>query len=244
MAADQPVAGVPRAANGDGVLGRSSGSRIVWVEDHQFVTDSGSMLLREAGFDLVAIVADGESLLRSYGSLKPDITLCDMALPGQFDGISLTKTLLAQDANARVVIFSADNRGPHVLEAILAGAVGYLDKTLGVSAVVDYLRRSISEPFVFDPMTLANFVAAVSASLNGVDGHVLSPRDRVVLQLLVNGEDTNAIANKLHVSVRTAKRTLTALYQSFGVSNRREAIARRLVRGSSATSQRTHLMKA
>jgi DNA-binding NarL/FixJ family response regulator len=201
-------------------------TRIVWVEDHEFVTESGAARLREAGFNVVGVLPDGDALLDSFSTLQPDLVLCDVTLPGELDGIAVTEALLSIWPSAKVVMFSADIRGPLVVDAILAGAIGYLDKTLGVSAVVDYLKKGASGQYVFDQRTTANFIETMKAAFSEVQDRALSPRDETILALLVSGVDTNGIASRLQLSVRTAKRALTQLYQALGVKNRREAVSK------------------
>ena len=233
MGATAPAHQAPRRQavdqDGAGNMARKPSSkpiRVVWVEDHQFVTDSGTARLEEAGFDVIAVLTDGEALLDRYSSLMPDLVLCDVWVTGETDGISLTEDLIGRHPQAKVVVLSADNRGELVMDAIKVGAVGFLDKTLGVPAVVSYLKRASEGEYVFDPETISHLIEAVRETLNRPQDHVLSPRDGQVLAFLVHGEDTEGIASRLHISVRSAKRALSNLYRELGVSNRREAVAK------------------
>lgn len=103
--------------------------RVLLVEDHPLVREALRQRLADLGFDVVATAVDGPSCVALYAEHRPDVVLSDVVLPG-FSGIEATRRLLATDADARVLLISADSDDRTLSAAVAAGAVGYVLKSV------------------------------------------------------------------------------------------------------------------
>jgi two-component system invasion response regulator UvrY len=101
--------------------------RVMLVDDHAVVRVGFRMLLADAGIDVVAEAADGEAACQLYPTVRPDLVVMDLSMPGM-GGIEAVRRLLAQDGHTRVLALSAYEDTAHPRRALRAGALGYLCK--------------------------------------------------------------------------------------------------------------------
>jgi two-component system NarL family response regulator len=204
--------------------------RVLLVDDHHLFRTGLRELLREEGFE-VADADSGEAALRRAPSFGPDVVVMDLGLPGM-SGLEATRRLREAAPATRVVMLTMSDDDQQVLDAVQAGASGYLlkeaaldDITAGIRAVaagdcpvaprvarvlVDELRRLADkgEPRVAE------------APMRG-----LSDRERQVLALIADGRDNTEIARLLFVSPSTVKNHVSHLLEKLGVANRVQAAA-------------------
>src|SRR5262249_60899867 len=103
------------------------------VDDHPMWRDAVARDLSEAGFDVVAAVGEGAHALRAAAAVRPDVVVLDLQLP-DMPGVELTRGMLATCPQARVLILSASGEQQDVLDAVKAGAAGYIVKSAGGAA--------------------------------------------------------------------------------------------------------------
>ncbi len=188
--------------------------RVLLADDHNLVRAGMRALLQnDPEILVVAEAADGRQVRKLVEAEKPDIVLMDIAMP-ELNGLDATAQLLKEFPKLRVIILSMHATKAYVLQALRAGASGYLLKgaatpelTLAVKTVArgdTYLSSAVSKYVVdaFKADTRSELDVTGSAQRGEVH---LTPRQREVLQLIAEGHRTKEIAEKLNISVKTAK---------------------------------------
>lgn len=181
--------------------------RILMADDHKlFIDGLGSILQRHPGMQVVGAARDGLATVRLAAEVRPDIILMDVSMP-QLNGIEATRKILAEHPGPKVIMLSMHADPRFVVEALRAGARGYLlkdsasedllDAIERVSAGEVYLSRKMSGRIVMDLVTDPQKGGGPSPF------SVLSPREREVLQQVAEGHSTKDIAARLSVSVKT-----------------------------------------
>jgi DNA-binding NarL/FixJ family response regulator len=183
--------------------------RVVVADDHGIVREGiRSVLEPAAGFDVVAEAANGADALAAVHAHDPDVIVLDISMPGQ-SGLEVASALQAAGARTRVLILSMHEHAEYVLEAIRAGAHGYLLKSAGPAEVRDAVR-AVAAGRQYLP---AAFAQQMGAALRGEALHrrsedrleQLTPREREVLVRVAGGETSRTIAAALGISPRTVE---------------------------------------
>jgi DNA-binding NarL/FixJ family response regulator len=193
--------------------------RVMVVDDHPLWREAVARDLAEAGYDVVATAGDGAQAVRRAAATRPEVALVDLQLPA-LSGIEVTRALAAADPPARVLVLSASGERQDVLDAIKAGATGYLTKSASRDELLDAVRRTgLGEP-VFTA-GLAGLVLGEYRRLAAAPGRPdadtprLSERETEVLRLVAKGMTYRQIADRLVLSHRTVQnhvqRTLNKL---------------------------------
>ncbi len=187
---------------------RSAITRILLVDDHRlFRSGLHSLLAKQPNIEIIGEAEDGVSAVRLAQELAPDIVLMDISMP-KLNGIEATRQILSQNAAIRVIVLSMHADRRFVIEALKAGACGYLLKDSAIEEVLNavgvivsnqvYLSRRITNIVVKDYILMAGKTGPTVYTL-------LSAREREVLQLLAEGRNTKEIASHLNVSVKTVE---------------------------------------
>jgi DNA-binding NarL/FixJ family response regulator len=182
--------------------------KVLIADDHQIVRDGlRSMLEKEPWIKVVGEAEEGRTTLRLARELAPDVIIMDVSMP-DLNGIEATRQIVAEFPTIKVIALSMHNDRRFVLNMIKAGAKGYLLKdsafkelAKAIKVVVSnqtYLSGEIADILVQDYLSVAT-PDEFSAF------HLLSPREREVLQLLAEGKSSNQIAENLHISVKTVE---------------------------------------
>jgi DNA-binding NarL/FixJ family response regulator len=193
--------------------------RVALVDDHALVRAGLRALLAGIpGVEVVGEAGDGHAALELVARLGPRIVLLDLALPG-LSGLELAARIAKSQPETRIVVLSMHTSEEYVLQALRAGAAGYVVKdasadelALAVRAVLGgktYLSPAISQRVVDAYLHRSAGAAAEPAEL--------TPRQREILQLVAEGESTKAIAGKLGVSVKTVETHRAQLMERFGI---------------------------
>ncbi len=194
--------------------------RVLLADDHRVVREGLEQLL--ANFDdveLVGTAADGEEAVAMDAEAKPDVVLMDLSMPG-VDGIEATRRIVAARPEVRVVVFTSFSERDRILEAIDAGAVGYLLK----DAEPDELHRGIQAAARGEsPLASKAAGAVISARIERKPAEELSGREREVLVLLATGLANKQIARRLGIAEKTVKAHITNIFQAIGVADRTQA---------------------
>jgi DNA-binding NarL/FixJ family response regulator len=194
--------------------------RILLADDHDVVRRGLTALLDGTdGFAVVGAAADGEEAVTLAGEHQPDVVLMDLSMPG-VDGIEATRRLLAAQPDSRVVVLTSFSDRERILDALDAGAVGYLLK----DAEPDELLRGIAAAARGEsPLAPKAAKAVLSARAEARPAAELTAREQEVLALLAEGLANKQIARRLGIAEKTVKTHLTSVFQSIGVTDRTQA---------------------
>jgi DNA-binding NarL/FixJ family response regulator len=209
--------------------------RVLLVDDHDVFRHGLAQLLSDEGLDVVAEASGGEAGVRLAAELRPDVVLMDLSMPG-LSGLEATRAIVAEDGGSRVVVLSLSDDDAAMLEALLAGAAGYLLKEATLEQIVAGVQAAAAGDAVIPPRVapelLRRLRAVEAASPSNGDGTVeLSEREHEVLRLIVEGRDNAAIAAELFISPNTVKSHAASIFAKLGVESRLQASVQALRRG-------------
>jgi DNA-binding NarL/FixJ family response regulator len=194
--------------------------RVLVAEDHAVVRSGLLQLLGNLDeMDVVGAAKGGEEAVALAGEHKPDVVLMDLEMPGM-DGIEATRRIRDADTNINVVVLTAFSDRTRILDAIDAGAVGYLLKDAEPDELVRGLQAAARGESPLAPEAAQALVAARAEQQSEPE---LTPREREVLALLADGLPNKLIARRLDISEKTVKAHLTSIFQRIGVSDRTQA---------------------
>ncbi|HEV2377597.1 MAG TPA: response regulator transcription factor [Streptosporangiaceae bacterium] len=195
------------------------------VDDHPIWRDAVARDLGEAGFEIVAAVGDGAQALRVAGAVRPDVVLLDLQLP-DMSGVDVARGILAAQQGTRVLVLSASGEQQDVLDAVKAGAAGYITKSASRAEFLDAVRRTAAGDAVFAPglagLVLGEFrrLAASPAP----DTPQLTDREAEVLRMVGTGLSYKQIAERLVLSHRTVQNHVQNTLTKLQLHNRVELV--------------------
>ena len=194
--------------------------RVMLVDDHAVVRVGFRMLLADAGIDVVAEAADGEAACHLYPTVRPDLVVMDLSMPGM-GGMEAMRRLLAQDRQTRVLALSAYEDTAHPRRALRAGALGYLAKRSAPDELILAVRTVAGgERYVDRQTAQALAVSQADGSASPVD--LLSGREFSVFIQLARGMSVAQIADNLKLSPSTVGTHLYHVKQKLGAGNQSE----------------------
>lgn len=198
---------------------------VIIVEDHP-VFRAGIRTLIEPEFQVVGEFAgDGERLQQAILQ-QPSVAIVDVTLPGE-DGISLAKRITELAPETAVLFISASVDRRTIMDALSAGAKGYVSKT-DVPEMLSDALRAVSEGQAFLPPGITSTVLQGIVHTSGRrarEAGELSPRESEILRFIAAGLTVNQVAAKLLLSAHTVTNHLTRIYTKLGVTNRAQAVA-------------------
>jgi DNA-binding NarL/FixJ family response regulator len=186
--------------------------KVVVADDHPIWRDAVERDLAAAGLTVVGVAGDGEKAIRVCTATSPDVLVCDLQMPGR-SGVEVTAAVVG--LGVKVLVLSASGEQADVLEAVKAGATGYLVKSASAAELVDAVRRTAAGSAVFSP-GLAGLVLGEYRRTEADHGSPrLTERETEVLRLVAKGLTSKQVAERLGVSHRTVENhvqnTLTKL---------------------------------
>jgi DNA-binding NarL/FixJ family response regulator len=193
--------------------------RVVIAEDLALLRDGLERLLRDSGFDVVAAVADGPSLLDAVDTTDPDVAIVDVRLPPAFrdEGVRAALELRRRKAGFPVLILSQYVEQTYAAELLAdgTGGVGYLlkDRVSDVREFVEAVRRVASGGMALDPEAVSQLVAGHE------DGPLsqLSTRERAVLALMAEGHTNHGIADELQITPSGVEKHVASIFGKLGL---------------------------
>lgn len=200
--------------------------KILVADHHSLFRDGLASLLESAGFRVVGQVGDGAAAIAAAVQLRPDVILLDAALP-EISGLEALRRLRAEWPEAVVVILTSAEDDGELLEAVEAGAHGYLSKNLKADEFIAMLRGLERGEAAMTRHTTGRLLAAMTAP-HRRQGHFangLTERELELLQLLAEGRSNKDIALALALSENTVKYHIKNILQKLSVHNRTEAAA-------------------
>ena len=201
--------------------------RILIVDDHPVVRDGlRGMLAGEPDLDVVGEASDGAEARAVVGTLRPDVILMDLRMPGM--GGAAAIRALAEDGNrARILVLTTYDSDSDVVPALEAGATGYLLKDTPRPELVRAIRAAARGEAVLAPSVATRLVSQLRAPAQDA----LSERELEVLTLIAQGETNRGAAARLFISEATVKTHLLHIYTKLDVNDRAAAVAAAYERG-------------
>ena len=194
--------------------------RVLVGDDHAVVRRGLPEVLAAA--DDVTVVGsadDGEAAVAMVEEYDPDVVLMDLSMPG-VDGIEATRRIVAAGATAQVVVLTSFVDQQRVLDALEAGAVGYILKDAAADDVTAAVRSAAEGGSPLDPKVARVVLQSRRTPRPETE---LSAREREVLALVAQGLANKNIARRLGIAERTVKAHLTSVFQTLGVADRTQA---------------------
>lgn len=206
----------------------------VLIADDQTLFREGikDLLENEKIIEVIGEAADGQDVIRQAKKLKPDVILMDIKLP-HLDGVSATRLIRKECPNTNVLILSSYEDEAHVMEAIQAGANGYLSKMLPATELVNALKAFANDGVMIPQAVMGKLIQGLrQMSAGGQSSPVALTKTEVrALSFLGSGLSNKEIAQKMDCSVKTIKNHLNAIFQKLEVSNRTEAVVKGIEMG-------------
>ena len=215
--------------------------RVLVVDDHELFRTGLRSLLEEEGFE-VADAPNGQAGLAALPAFEPDVILMDLNMP-DMSGVEATARVMEASPDVPVLMLTINRDAERVVEAVRAGAAGYLFKDAELDDIVAGIRAAAAGQPVLTP-------AATGAVMDEVrrgkpqraeprpTARELTPREREVLSLMARGCENAEIGQRLYVSPSTVKHHVSHVLDKLGVENRLQAAAFAIRNGLADDSRR------
>jgi two-component system response regulator NreC len=188
--------------------GKRMSIKVMIADDHQIVREGlRAMLEKEHDIKVVGEAVDGRMTERLARELVPDVIIMDVAMP-DLNGIEATRQIVAELPGVKIIALSMHDDRRFVLNMFKAGAVGYMLKDCAFKDLAKAIRVVMSNKTYLSheiaDIVVKDYLASSSPAESSVF-HLLSPREREVLQLIAEGKTSPQIADNLHISVKTVE---------------------------------------
>ncbi|MEU8606390.1 response regulator transcription factor [Actinoplanes sp. NPDC048791] len=201
--------------------------RVLIADDQRVVREGLSMVLGlMEGVEVVGTATDGAEAVALARTVRPDVVLMDLRMP-RCDGVEATRRLRTEAPEVKVVVLTTYSDDRSVLDAVRAGARGYLTKDAGGEQIHEALRQVVDDQAVIDPAVQRHLVDAIAGEPAPRPGFPdgLTPREAEVLSLMAGGLSNAEIAARLTVSEATVKSHVNHLFAKIGARDRAQAVA-------------------
>jgi DNA-binding NarL/FixJ family response regulator len=207
-------------------------ARLMVVDDHELARAGLRMLLsNERGLEVVAEAVNGTDALALCRRLHPDLVLMDVRLP-DMDGLETTRAIKRESQTTSVIVFTFYENPDYLVEALKAGAAGYLLKGSSRQEILDAVHQVLAGESLLHPDLVLELLRRMSvARLQPTLAGQLTPREQDVLRLVVLGQTNREIAGTLALTVSTAKTHVEHVIGKLGVSDRTQAAVRAIELG-------------
>ena len=206
----------------------------VLIADDQTLFREGikDVLTGEKWISVVGEASDGEEAVALAKKLKPDVVLMDIKLP-KMDGITATKNIKKTEPNINILMLSSFEDEAHVMDAVQAGANGYLSKMLPAAELVNSIRTFTTEGLMIPQQMMSKLLQGLRkmGEPNAPTQAMLTKTEVKVLDMLGSGLSNKELAIELNCSVKTIKNHLNSAFHKLGVTSRTEAVVKAIKLG-------------
>jgi DNA-binding NarL/FixJ family response regulator len=213
---------------------RGAPARVLLADDHDMIRRGLRRVLgTQPDMEVVGEAADGREALERARRLRPDVVLMDIRMP-VMDGLEATRRLKAEMPGVCVLVVTAHEEPGYLLEAIQAGAAGYVPKNEPASRLVGAIRRALGDESPLDQEPVARLIRRLSDGVGDGRRPLVDPltkRELEVLGLMAGGRTTQEIAEGLFISNSTARAYVRRVRVKLGASDHNQAVARAWVLG-------------
>jgi DNA-binding NarL/FixJ family response regulator len=211
----------------------SDAIHVMVVDDQALVREGLTILLQAAaGISPVAVAADGEEAVRLAARHRPDVILMDLRMP-LLDGVEATRRIRAAQPETEIVVLTTHADEASILDALRAGARGYLTKDAGIAEISRAVHAAANHQAVLDPVAQSALLEAATAGARPASTPApapaslpdnLTPREAEVLSLVAQGLSNREIAETLVVSEATVKSHINHVFAKIGARDRAQAV--------------------
>jgi DNA-binding NarL/FixJ family response regulator len=194
--------------------------RVVVADDHPIWRDAVERDLAAAGFAVVGAAGDGDKAVRVCAATSPDVLVCDLQMPG-LSGVEVTRAVAER---TRVLVLSASGEQADVLEAVKAGATGYLVKSASAEELADAVRRTAAGDAVFTPGLAGLVLGEYRRTAEDDSAPKLTARETEVLRLVAKGLTAKQVGERLVLSHRTVENHVQNTLSKLQLHNRAQLV--------------------
>ena len=210
-----------------GLAGEIDEPRVLLVDDHDLFRTGLVSLLAEQGLHVVAEAATGDAALQHVRDLAPDVVVMDLNLPG-ISGVEATREITALAPRTRVLVLTISADSVDIVDAVMAGACGYLLKDSSIQQLVAGIRAAAAGESLISPQIAAKVLQLLRSQAPQSQRREtvradLSDRELEVLKLIAIGKDNAEIAKELFISPKTVKNHISNILMKLQIENRIQA---------------------
>ncbi len=206
-------------------MSSTNGIRVMLVDDHPITRRGLREVLEDSdGFDVVALAADGEEAVTRAEETRPDIVVMDVMMPKK-DGVEACRDILDLLPDTKVLMLTASTEDDAVIEAIAAGAAGFVQKYLGSDELVNAIRKVAGgELMIPDDAVKQVFRLIRDGTAMAPGPKVLTAREREILTQFASGKSYGQIADDLGVGMTTVRNAIYRVQDKLGVESKQEIV--------------------
>ena len=198
--------------------------RVLLADDHSIVLEGLQVMLERSGeFEVVGQARDGEEAVRAAAELSPDVIVMDVMMPGK-DGVEACREIMESLPDTRVIMLTASTEEDAVIEAVAAGATGYLQKVSGMDRLLDTVKMVAAGEMRVPPGVVRRVFAKIRAGANAEEEAELTPREKEILASFSQGMSYAAIAEARGVRPVTIRNAVYGIQVKLGVGTKQEIV--------------------